>query len=105
MPQRSLENVRPVPISLPLNSAHLTDDLDPLRKEFACTNAEECLSDMYVHMYVGFYDVCMWQIWRTSTVRIQWELRLEWGLDRSDIQSSLIHEYSRCRVVQSPNRS
>jgi len=47
MPQRSLENVRPVPISLHFNSAHLTDDLDALREAFACTNAEEYLSDMY----------------------------------------------------------
>ena len=64
MPQRSMENVRAFPIALAFNSAHLTDDLDPLREAFTCTNAEECISDMYAHMYVGFYDVCMREIWR-----------------------------------------
>ena len=65
MPQRSLENVRPFPIPLPINSAHLTDDLDPLSEAFARPNADVCISPgMYVHMYVGLYDVCMWAIWR-----------------------------------------
>jgi len=39
MPQRSLENVRPVPIELPFNSAHLTDDLDSRREGFAPRSA------------------------------------------------------------------